>query len=277
MSEEKKNGSLGSKSGPGNTRGPNVKKWIFTLHLEDFSEMDRVATYFEKLFEPNDRYFFAFELGSENSPHFQGFFKLEWRKRLTALKKRFGDRPHFKKMKGTWSQNLKYCTKEHYKFWCNFRLPREIVWPEEWYPWQEAIIRLVNEPNDWDSRRINWIWCENGCTGKTTLMKYLMIKHEACSVVNKTNDAMHLLLSRHQNELPIDIICFNFSRTMLDRINYGSMEQIKDGLIISGKYEGGQLVIACPLVLVFANAPPNLEAMSLDRWNVIKLQRGVDL
>jgi hypothetical protein len=51
-------------------------------------------------------------------------------------------------------------------------------------------------------------------------------------------------------------------------VNYGAIEQIKNGLLFSGKYEGGQCVFNQPHVIVFANAEPKEEQMSMDRWDI---------
>jgi hypothetical protein len=47
------------------------------------------------------------------------------------------------------------------------------------------------------------------------------------------------------------------------------MENVKDGLFFSTKYESGMVRYNPPHVIVFANVPPDVTKMSADRW-VIK-------
>ena len=46
------------------------------------------------------------------------------------------------------------------------------------------------------------------------------------------------------------------------------LEQIKNGMIYSGKYEGGQCLFESPHIVIFANSKPEIENMSIDRWNI---------
>jgi hypothetical protein len=84
-------------------------------------------------------------------------------------------------------------------------------------------------------------------------------------LTGKSNDMYHMMSKfPDKNELFI-VDC---PRSQQDYINYGAIEQIKNGLVFSGKYEGAQLVFNCPHIFVFANVPPDESKMSLDRWNV---------
>jgi len=81
---------------------------------------------------------------------------------------------------------------------------------------------------------------------------------------------MYHMISKFQNKRKIILV--DCPRSQQDYLNYGALEQIKTGLIFSGKYEGTQLVFNCPHVIVFANAPPqNLDCFSSDRWNIVNI------
>ena len=54
------------------------------------------------------------------------------------------------------------------------------------------------------------------------------------------------------------------------------MEEIKDGLIYSGKYEGGFANIEHPHVIVVSNFAPELSKLSEDRWNILKIDKISD-
>jgi hypothetical protein len=54
---------------------------------------------------------------------------------------------------------------------------------------------------------------------------------------------------------------------MQDYIDYGAIEQIKNGLVT----QGTRLVFNCPHVIVFSNSEPDRETMSADRWNIVRI------
>ena len=51
---------------------------------------------------------------------------------------------------------------------------------------------------------------------------------------------------------------------------YDVLEMLKDGQISSGKYESTVRTIHPVHVLVFSNAAPRVEAMPLDRWDIVE-------
>lgn len=67
------------------------------------------------------------------------------------------------------------------------------------------------------------------------------------------------------------IVIINLPRTTEGHVSYASIESLKDGLIQSGKYEGGFRMYKPPHVIIFANFLPTLEALSLDRWSITYL------
>ena len=70
--------------------------------------------------------------------------------------------------------------------------------------------------------------------------------------------------------MPEVVLC-DIPRTALGYINYGAIEQLKNGILYSGKYEGGVCIFPPPLVICVANEKPDLTALSVDRWNVVEI------
>jgi len=64
------------------------------------------------------------------------------------------------------------------------------------------------------------------------------------------------------------IILFNLSRSAEGAFSYASIESIKDGLVFSGKYEGGTRLFPRPHIVIFANWLPDFAKLSLDRWDI---------
>ena len=68
-----------------------------------------------------------------------------------------------------------------------------------------------------------------------------------------------------------EIILLDIPRASKDFINYGAIEQLKNGCLYSGKYEGGDCIFPHPHVICFANEEPDKDMMSKDRWDIIKI------
>ena len=60
------------------------------------------------------------------------------------------------------------------------------------------------------------------------------------------------------------------SRSLNSFINYGGIEQIKNGFISSDKYERCRLILDCPTVMVLANEPHNDDQKSMGRWKLLR-------
>ena len=135
--------------------------------------------------------------------------------------------------------------------------------------WQTEIMDIIQEKPD--ERTIHWFWEDKGNVGKTSLCKYLVIKHGALMLTGKSND-MYRMISKFPDKNKLFIV--DCPRSQQDYINYDAIEQIKNGFIFSGKYNGVQLVFNYPHVIVFANIPPDESKMSqIDRWNVRFIER----
>jgi len=127
-------------------------------------------------------------------------------------------------------------------------------------PWQE---RLDNELKGVaGDRRIIWVYETVGNVGKSWFSKYLVAKRGAARFPNcRTQD----LAMAYKGE---PIIAFDFSRTVEGRLNYGLIEQLRDGTIFSSKYESRTKYFADPHIVCFANWLPDLTACSGDRWSI---------
>ena len=66
------------------------------------------------------------------------------------------------------------------------------------------------------------------------------------------------------------VVC-DIPRHSLEYVNYATLESLVNGMVVSGKYEGGKAFFDSPVVVVFANEPPKKEKMSADRWDIIQL------
>jgi len=213
----------------GNTVQSSAKKyWCFTLN--NYSRQDIINICYSL---KEEKYVFGEEIGEEcKTPHLQGHVEFTKRKRLTALKK-INPNIHWEATRNI-DASIDYCQKDGI-IYTNMKTYNAIEFPIMDRDWQVKILNLIKEKPD--DRSIYWFWEENGNSGKTTFTKYLNIVHNAVLVPSKTNDAFHAISKVYETNKPLDLIVFDIPRSHTEFINYGAIEKIKDGCIISGKYE----------------------------------------
>lgn len=129
--------------------------------------------------------------------------------------------------------------------------------------WQTTLMDILSV--DPDPRKIIWVYDPYGNAGKSWMARYLRLNHQAMVYGNgKTYDVAY-----SYDYQPI--VVFDLSRSQMDSINYGPMEDLKNGYIFSGKYESVGKSFRTPHVVVMANfqCPPN--KFSVDRLYYITL------
>jgi len=269
---KKKNSSKSSKGKSGNTKQISpAKHWFLTLNnytkeaIQYFCSDSSIVRYcFQKEVCP-----------TTGTPHLQGHFEFQYKIRPVGY---FKDTPciggHWEK-----TQNRKaaivYCskldTREGNTYIKNFpkNLFRKVkvLKEEELYEWQKKVIEICKEVPD--DRTIHWIWDEDGNKGKSALVKYLVVKHHGMIVTGRSGDIKYQIANA---DLPPDIILFDVTRARRGHVNYNALEEIKNGLFSSTKYESKMVLIPSPHIFCFANFEPRLELMSMDRWKVTKLE-----
>lgn len=256
----------------GNTKqlSPAVH-WLFTLNNYSQTDIETIKTVCSK---SSKICIFQEEIGEEKTPHLQGYIAFKKKTRPLNLFMNL-KRIHWEKDKG---KSKEYCLKENtrngnrYIFqkgkWV---IEKRLKLIENFKPFQKKIIDLINEEPD--DRTINWFYERIGAVGKTALCKYIVNNYPALIMSGKVNDMKNGILSynKEMNSWP-QVIIFDVPRTSLEYLNYSGIEEIKNGLFFSGKYEGGMCNFNSPHVLIFANERPQKEKMSLDRWNIVKIK-----
>jgi len=254
----------GNTETPAKKQGTQYNYWFFTYNnykIEQIEQIEQILRHECKW------YVFQEETGKEGTNHLQGTICLKVKQRMTQLK-RIEPSIHWEATKSV-KASIEYCTKYEsrsgkiYSYGIDIPAPIKLIEP---YGWQLDVLEIIKtEP---DERTIYWFWERNGGVGKTQLCKYLVVKHNALMLTGKSND-MYYMISKHPDKRTLIIV--DIPRSTQDYINYGAIEQIKNGLIFSGKYEGCQLVFNCPHVIVFSNELPNMSMMSIDRWKITEI------
>jgi len=246
------------------------KRWTFTAwEIEGQSLKEAIL---------NDTVVKFYVIGDEicpdtQKPHLQGFIETHSKIRPSE---HFKTRTtHWEKAKGNNEQNDKYCRKlrendlPNVSWVSNMTVvlrkpildPMQNVVP---YEWQQSIIDICKGAVD--DRKIYWYWERGGCTGKSTLTKHLVMKYGAFSVLGKGADIKCGLAERLET-MDVDIVIYDIPRIQGNNVSYSSIEEIKNGLMYSTKYESGMCLFNPPHIIIFANEPPKLDGtLSEDRW-----------
>lgn len=113
-----------------------------------------------------------------------------------------------------------------------------------------------------DNRRILWICDYDGGMGKSWFGKWLRVNHGAERML-LNNKAVHFMWGGSE------YVYVNITRSYEEYVSYSSLEDLKDGEMISPKYQGRNVMYHPAKVIVFANFYPNTNAMTKDRWEII--------
>jgi len=238
--------------------------WFFTYNNYTPETLETLKNIFE---HECKWYVFQEETASTGTIHLQGNIALHKKQRLSYIIK-FNHKIHWKPTKAITAAiaySTKYETRTGKIYAKGIDVPEQVK-TQDPYGWQLQVMDIIKqEPDD---RTIYWFWETKGQVGKTKLCKHLVLKHDALMLNGKGTDMFHML-SKFPRKRKI-ILC-DIPRCSFEYINYAAIEQIKNGLVFSGKYEGCQMVFNCPHVIVFANEQPNYVKLSLDRWKVVEI------
>jgi len=134
--------------------------------------------------------------------------------------------------------------------------------------WQIKIFKGLMAQNN---RKIMWVYDVQGGKGKTWLAAYLrdVYQFDLLNGTTLTKDVVGLLSDEIRG------VAFDVTRNDSAHFSYQTLEHVKNGYLITGKYEGiKRLFKICP-VIVFANFEPIRTALSEDRWDIHCLQDGI--
>lgn len=248
------------------------RKWCFTLNNWTIDEFDTMTqTFVSKGWS----FIMGKEIGVKNKvPHIQGYVDHKNAIRFDTLKKLM-PRANLRSALGSRKDNYKYCSKDG-DFTTNIdlisfrdKLKNEVLLEYkdvQWKPWQLDILNILKEKPD--KRKIYWFWEPIGNVGKSWLVMYLAITRNVILADGKKHDIFNQINTSIENKQKPEIILLDIPRSNLNFVNYGAIEQMKGGLIYSGKYEGSTCIYPRPHVILMANEPPRENEYSPDRWDI---------
>lgn len=223
------------------------------------------------------------------TPHLQGCVRFKKKQRFTAVVKLFlPTKIHWEKMVKKWSVNISYCGKEAKGDWSKLygnvpEASRYKEWEQRaidaeyndvvWRGWQKEVIRICDGPVD--PKKIHWFWEPESNSGKSYLTKWLFMNYKCIVGGGKKANVFHQVAQAFEKDPQADpqLILLDIPRSAQKWCSYGALEDLKNGFVNSGKYDGGQFAWPKPHVVVFANEEPDYNEMSMDRWSVKRLRK----
>lgn len=248
------------------------------------------------------------EVGESGTPHLQSFIYWSNQREFSAIKKKFPRAHiERKSKKSTFKEASDYCKKDG-DFWEHGELPLDrsvnnwesidadikggMSWeelsskypeesikyvgglrghyethrpkykyslPEPLRPFQEEILEYIKRPvND---TSILWIFDVVGNAGKSKLAGHLLSN---CGFIvfgnGKTSDIAYAWNGEN--------VVMDYSRSQQEHINYGVLEDLKNGRIFSPKYQSATKFYKPIHLMVFANFMPDKSKMSLHKWDI---------
>lgn len=213
----------------------------------------------------------AKEVGENGTPHIQAYICLKKKERITGLQNKYPlafGRASFRACRNE-NALIEYCKKDGDIF-INMGFPKPIQIIDKLNVWQLEIEKLyMTEPNN---RKIYWFWESIGGIGKSSFVKYMVVKYKALFCDGgKKSDLINLVFNNNMDECRV--IIWDLPRSTKGAISYATLESVKNGLICNTKYETGVKAFNPPHIFVFANFPPDKpEEMSSDRWCIYNLE-----
>lgn len=260
----------------GNTKSSSSRdnayyKWFFTFNNYTEEDIIMLRLLFDRICK---LYKFQEETGENGTRHLQGAISLIKKERFNTIKK-YNEKIHWEKTRNE-EAAMNYACKEETRtgrIYTNEKLKafrRTKTKFDAIRPLKQVMDIIHEEP---DHRTIHWIYSEEGSVGKTSTAAFIERNYEGVCIANgKAGDIKNHVIKHLEND-NLDVMIVTIPRSAQDYTGglYGVLEEIKDGLIYSGKYEGGFKNIEHPHVIVMCNFEPDYYKMSEDRWNVVKV------
>lgn len=141
-------------------------------------------------------------------------------------------------------------------------------------PWQQHVVDTLALPaND---RTIYWVTDTQGGKGKSRLSRYLISNCNAVLLSGKLADMAYILANALDSEHKPTTAVFDISRAAAEHVThlYSMAEMVKNGLVVSNKYESRQLVFDPLHVVFFSNQSWDRTKFSHDRVKEMNLSAG---
>ena len=105
---------------------------------------------------------------------------------------------------------------------------------------------------------------------------HLCVKYFGAILVSgSAKDIIYAIKAKQDAGVKIRIVIWDVPRESLQFLSWKTLEQIKNRICFSAKYESGQVILWDNVhILCFANELPDWSKLSLDRWQVEEVVDG---
>ena len=148
--------------------------------------------------------------------------------------------------------------------YCNAVAPSPKLRDGEPNDWQRSLEEDLE--NDADDRSVVFYVDAEGGKGKTWFQQYYVTKFpEKCQILGiGKRDDMTFAIDETKS-----VFLINVPRGSMQYLQYAVLEQLKDRMVFSTKYQTRMKTLAkSPHVIVFCNEEPDMEKMSADRYSM---------
>lgn len=139
-----------------------------------------------------------------------------------------------------------------------------------WLPWQNQVFEEILVQNE---RQVLWVYESKGDVGKSFLAKFLRVSCNWAYLEGETSmhKIAHMVSSCVGVVIDIPRSCTDDQDHVI--CSYATLEKLKNGHLFTTKYEGLDRVVRSYPVVIFANYPPDLTKLSIDRWRCAQIIR----
>lgn len=131
--------------------------------------------------------------------------------------------------------------------------------------WQQHVVDICDAAVH--PRKIYFVVDRAGNSGKTYLGRYLQNKREAVQILR----AGKVADMAFQYKITTKILIVDIPRSKCEHFQYSFLEMVKDGSLMSSKYESCMKEFPTPHVFVFMNDEPDSTQLSPDRYEYISV------
>lgn len=254
-------------------RANGAKRWCFTWNNYPENWVALLAP----VFEGSEGWIGGREVAPETgTKHIQGYVEFEFKTRPIGYRGapkqiHWGDE-NGKPAKGTRAQNIAYCAKDgDVEEASTFKAPRPLPVIEP-YGWQlDKLKDLDQEP---EKRTIHWIWSDAASRGKSDFARVLVQDKGFLICSGKAADMKYLIVKHKERtgDYPWGVV-FDVPRSSFKYLSYTGIEEIKNGVFASTKFECAPVVMPYCHVVVLSNFAPDLDNvdMSANRFVVLNV------
>jgi len=268
-----------------------VYVWDFTLFVDTPEHWVEHTDIIHLLNDISKKWAFQLEVGhTQKKRHYQGRFSLNEKQRLNELRSQVPPRWHLSKTSNENKGNRFYVIKSDTREdgpWRDAPKYRQNL-PYQWEgilenprPFQKKLMDKIGERGD---RKIDVIYDEHGCSGKSSFANRLEFEGKC----------YQLVASKNTNEMCADLcdeleascddapgMIFVDMERASDQDNMASifcaLERIKGGVVKDRRYKLRKRFYASPPVVVFMNQLPIKSTLSSDRWRLWEMTADKDI